>query len=181
MALELLLTSFLADYKPDPPENPVPHYMELKTSKQLTTQNQIHSFEQHKLLKFWAQSFLLGIPKIVIGFRGPPSALNPNTAPHAYHAPNASTVLVSTQMLETMRIPAQIQGRGAGMWNGNVCINFTAGFLEFLKEVISEDTEGEQVWSLRFQKGGREVSVLRKEGVGSFLTEEFVRWKKMGG
>jgi RAT1-interacting protein len=181
LALDLLLTSLLADYKPDPPENPVPHYMELKTSKQLTTQNQIHSFEQHKLLKFWAQSFLLGIPRIVIGFRGPPSALNPNTAANAYYAPNASTVLVSTQMLETMRIPAQIQGRGAGMWNGNVCINFTAGFLEFLKEVISEDTEGEQqVWSLRFLKGGREVSVLRKEGVGSFLTEEFVRWKKNG-
>src|SRR5271155_5559247 len=48
----------IVDYKPDPPENPVPHYVELKTSKELTNPRSIATFEQHKLLKFWAQSFL---------------------------------------------------------------------------------------------------------------------------
>lgn len=84
----------------------------------------------------------------------------------------------SIQMLETMKIPAQIQGRGAGMWDGNVCINFTAKFLEFLREIVTEDLEGEEgVWSIRFAKGGREVSVFKKEGK-SFLTEEYVSWKQ---
>jgi len=65
------------------------------------------------------------------------------------------------------------------MWDGNVCINFAAKFLEFLREVVVEE-EGEGVWSIRFEKGGREVSVFRKEGGGRFLTEEYVNWRMKG-
>jgi len=149
--------------------------MELKTSKELATPYTIQLFEQHKLLKFWAQSFLLGVPRIIVGFRGISPA---DSREHGGRAKGKS-VLASIQMLETMRIPAQIQGRGTGMWDGNVCINFAAKFLEFLREVVVEE-EGEGVWSIRFEKGGREVSVFRKEGGGRFLTEEYVNWRMKG-
>src|SRR5271169_2790432 len=100
------------DYKPEPPENPVPHYLELKTSRELLSPRTVATFEQQKLLKFWAQSFLLGVPRIIVGFR------------------SRTNTLASTQLLETMKIPAQVQERGTNMWDGNVCINFTAKFLE---------------------------------------------------
>ena len=43
-------------------------YVELKTSALLTQRRQ-HSFERYKLPKFWAQSFLLNVPTVVVGFR----------------------------------------------------------------------------------------------------------------
>lgn len=67
------------------------------------------------------------------------------------------------------------------MWDGNVCINFAAKFLEFLREVVVED-EGEWkwVWGIKFEKGGTEVNVFKKEEGGTFLTEEYVNWRMKG-
>jgi hypothetical protein len=42
---------------------------ELKTNKMLTTERDRTSFERYKLLKFWSQSFLAGVPRVVVGFR----------------------------------------------------------------------------------------------------------------
>ena len=151
-----LSIKLIVDYKPDPPENPVPHYVELKTSKELTNPRSIATFEQHKLLKFWAQSFLLGVPKIVVGFRS-----DRNT-------------LASLQTLETMQIPAQVRERGTQMWDGNLCINFTAKFLEFLRETVVEEGS---VYSIKFVKGGRQIDVVKQDGGKSFLTDEYVSWK----
>lgn len=41
------------DVKPKPPENPVPYYVELKTTRSLSTHSARKTFEYHKLLKFW--------------------------------------------------------------------------------------------------------------------------------
>ena len=130
----------------------------MKTSRELTTPKSIATFEQQKLLKFWAQSFLLGIPKIIVGFR------------------SSTNTLASLQILETMKIPAQVAGRGTvNMWDGNTCINFAAKFLEFLRETITEDGV---VYGIHFVKGGKEIQVVRKEnGTDTFLTKEYVNWK----
>ena len=61
-------------------------YVELKTSVAVTTDRRRGTFERHKLLKFWAQSFLLGVPKIIVGFR------------------DDDGVLVSTQKFDTVRV-----------------------------------------------------------------------------
>ena len=66
---------------------------------------------ERKLLKFWIQSFLLGVPKIVVGFR------------------SKDGILQSLEELETNKIPALVKKNKAS-WDGNVCINFTANFLE---------------------------------------------------
>lgn len=129
------------------------HYVELKTSRELNTPRAIATFERQKLLKFWAQSFLLGVPKIVVGFR------------------SENNSLASMQTLETMKIPAQVRERGANMWDGTICINFAAKFLEFLKDTIVE----EGVYGIEFAKGGQNIEVYKKNSP-SFLTEEYVQW-----
>ncbi|KAG5513196.1 hypothetical protein PMAC_001566 [Pneumocystis sp. 'macacae'] len=52
------------DAKPSPPENPVPLYVELKTAFANRA-----VFERNKLFKTWAQSYLLGVPRVIVGFR----------------------------------------------------------------------------------------------------------------
>lgn len=44
-------------------------YVELKTSKLLRSQRDKSTFARWKLSKYWAQSFLLGVPRIIVGFR----------------------------------------------------------------------------------------------------------------
>ena len=68
-------------------------------------------FEQ-KLLKFWVQSFLLGVPKIIVGFR------------------SKNGILEKIEEFDTAAIPANVKKKGQGSWDGNLCINFTAAFLE---------------------------------------------------
>lgn len=44
-------------------------YIELKTSRVVDSERTQNSFTKYKVMKFWAQSFLLGVEKVVVGFR----------------------------------------------------------------------------------------------------------------
>lgn len=72
---------------------------------------------ERKLLKFWIQSFLLGVPKIIVGFR------------------SKDGILQRLQEIQTKDIPGMVKRQGKGTWDGNICINFTAGFLECKRTV----------------------------------------------
>ncbi len=105
------------DLKPPSPSSSPINYLELKTAAEPSTDRDLVKFER-KLLKFWAQSFLLGVPKIIVGFR------------------TKDGMLVRLEELETQTIPEKVK-RGKGMWDGNVCIGFAAGFLECRFDEIS--------------------------------------------
>lgn len=106
-----------------------------------------------KLLRFWAQSFLLGVPTIVVGFRTPNGRLT------------------SLQTFETQKIPGQVR-RNGNSWNGNVCISVTASFLEFLKQEI-KGKDG--VWRIKFNKQSKSIEVFQTEvaGTGDILDAGF--------
>lgn len=67
---------------------------------------------ERKLLKFWAQSFLLGVPTIIVGFR------------------DQQGIVHRLEELDTASIPGKVKKVGKGSWDGNICINFAAAFLE---------------------------------------------------
>jgi RAT1-interacting protein len=98
------------DTKPSDPSRPI-NYVELKTTEQPNDPNGMLKFER-KLLKFWAQSFLLGVPKIVVGYR------------------DKQGYLQSIEELQTQSIPGNVKRVGRNSWDGNVCINFAAALLE---------------------------------------------------
>lgn len=83
----------------------------MKTTAELFNDKEKLKYER-KLLKFWAQSFLLGVPKIVVGFR------------------DRDGMLLRLEELETHGLPGKVKREGRGSWDGNICINFTAAFLE---------------------------------------------------
>lgn len=98
------------DSKPTVPGAPT-NWVELKTTAEIRSDRDMDNFER-KLFKYWIQSFLLGVPKIIVGFR------------------TRDGVLVKTQEMETNNIPATVQQRGKVGWDGNTCINFTSAFLD---------------------------------------------------
>lgn len=98
------------DCRPGNNDDPI-NWVELKTSAEMGSERDMVKYER-KLLKFWIQSFLLGVPKIIVGFR------------------SANGILQRLEELETKSIPGMVKRRGKGSWDGNVCINFTASFLD---------------------------------------------------
>ncbi|EGP84904.1 uncharacterized protein MYCGRDRAFT_100890 [Zymoseptoria tritici IPO323] len=114
---------------------------------------------ERKLCKFWAQSFLLGIPKIVVGFR------------------TQAGYLSSIQEFDTMGIPGLVK-RGGGTWDGNVCVGFAAGVVEWLKERCREEGT---VWRLKRAKRARNLTLSKVEGMqgdGGILEAGFRRWRE---
>lgn len=63
-------------------------------------------------MKFWIQSFLLGVPKIIVGFR------------------TRDGVLVDVKEIETHNIPQTVNSRQGARWNADMCVNFAGEFLE---------------------------------------------------
>lgn len=148
--------------KPKDPNAPV-QWVELKTSEELPPPNRqqhrdILKFER-KLLKFWAQSFLLGVPKIIVGFR------------------SKNGILRGLQTFNTHEIPGMVR-RGTNCWDGNMCINFATEFLGWLKDTITE----QGVYSIVLRKQSGVVEVKRvKAGTGGIVSEEFLAWRRDGG
>ncbi|XP_068106431.1 decapping and exoribonuclease protein [Hyperolius riggenbachi] len=102
--------------------NPAPPsgYVELKSSVQIRNPHQQRSFNRYKLLKWWCQSFLIGIPLIVAGFRDQQGKIS------------------SLQNYRTSDIPHLVRGDKQS-WDPAVCMNFCNAFLSHVKSVVTRD------------------------------------------
>lgn len=105
----------------DPRAAPAPAcYIELKTSAEICTPKQRSNFHRFKLLKWWAQSFLPGVPRVVAGFR------------------DHDGVVVSVETIHISKISQLIKNEH-NCWKPTVCMNFCGDFLSFVKSVVKED------------------------------------------
>lgn len=95
-------------------------YVELKTSREMAHPNQERNFKRFKLLKWWAQSFLVGVPKIVCGFR------------------DDNGIVKRLQTYPTLEIPKMIKDI-PHCWDPAVCFNFCDKFLQTIKDTITKD------------------------------------------
>ncbi|KAL8861374.1 MAG: hypothetical protein Q9178_002246 [Gyalolechia marmorata] len=166
----------LWDAKPSRVDDPI-NWVELKTAATPLSDRDVLKYER-KLLKFWIQSFLLGVPKIIVGFR------------------SKDGILQSLEELETNQIPKLVKHKGKGSWDGNLCINFTANFLDCqsspsvsasrfswdadktiqgLKSTIVEDG----VWRIRKKEKATVIEVFKieKSGHGDILCQDFLTWR----
>lgn len=104
-----------------------------------------------------AQSFLLGVSKIIIGFR------------------DSRGILRSLEEYPTSALPSRAKKSGKNLWNGNTCINFTAAFLKWLQAVIVDEGV---VWKICHHEGATTIQVYPVPTQQSFLCSEFVAWRE---
>ncbi|CZT46342.1 probable Protein RAI1 [Rhynchosporium secalis] len=132
------------------------NWVELKTSAEIRHDGDLMNLER-KLMKFWIQSFLLGVPKIIVGFR------------------TQDGFLKRVEEMDTASIPSTVKRRGKGTWDGNICINFASGLLDFLKATI----QGDGVWRIRRKERSPTIEVFRIEeaGHGDIISDEFINWR----
>lgn len=117
-----LLFSGEVDCRDKDPNAPAPPacYVELKTSAEICTPKQRSNFHRFKLLKWWAQSFLPGVPRVVAGFR------------------DQEGVVVAVETFPISKISHLIKSEH-NCWKPTVCMNFCCDFLSFVKRVATED------------------------------------------
>lgn len=117
-----LLFSGEVDCREKDPEAPPPPacYVELKTSAEICTPKQRSNLHRFKLLKWWAQSFLPGVPRVVAGFR------------------DHDGVVVSVETFHISKISHLIKNE-YNCWKPTVCMNFCCEFLSFVKRTVTED------------------------------------------
>ncbi|GJE89921.1 RAI1 domain-containing protein [Phanerochaete sordida] len=123
--------------------------VELKTSMTIRGPQDEAKFEK-KLLKFYFQSFLLGVPEIVVGFRTPQGQIS------------------TTQSFKTIQIPRMVRGKPHA-WDPSICLDWGHRFLQFLKSTLASQTNAlreRSVWRARFSPGsGVTLSPLDDSGV----------------
>nr|XP_046270460.1 decapping and exoribonuclease protein [Scatophagus argus] len=125
LANHSLLFSGEVDCRDKDPNSPVPPacYVELKTSAEICTPKQRSNFHRFKLLKWWAQSFLPGVPRVVAGFR------------------DHDGVVVAVETFLISKISHLIRNEH-NCWKPTVCMNFCCDFLSFVKATATEDNPG---------------------------------------
>lgn len=159
----------LWDFIPEEGESILPHYAELKTSRFVTTPNQAVQFEK-KLFKTWAQCFLLGIKRIVYGFR------------------NDEYLLQSIEVFDTEEIPLILKDNDIPR-NDNprvVCVDalkWYGAVLSWLTQTIdlSDELVSYKFSYLPDSRYFRLVKCTDAENAslreGGILTEEFKQWR----
>ncbi|KAF8271140.1 RAI1 like PD-XK nuclease-domain-containing protein [Lactarius quietus] len=116
--------------------------VELKTSMNIRGYRDEERFEK-KLLKFYFQSFLLGVPEIIVGFR----------------TPNGQ--LTTVQPFKTLDIPRMVRGK-PNAWDAQICLDWAETFLTWVKKnVTSRIVAPESVWRVKFTpRVGVELTLL---------------------
>ncbi|XP_052156326.1 NAD-capped RNA hydrolase DXO1 [Oryza glaberrima] len=113
-------------------------YVELKTSRELEYHT-VEKFEKEKLLRFWIQSFIAGVPYVVVGFR------------------NDAGVLIRTERLRTKEITQKVKAKN--YWQGGVCLAFADEVLCWLYGTVRENED----YILQFVHPFNRLELLRAQ------------------
>ncbi|KAI8491069.1 hypothetical protein Bbelb_311100 [Branchiostoma belcheri] len=116
-------------------------YVEMKTNKSLRNL-QDKSNLYRKLQTCWVQSFLVGVPKIVFGFR------------------DDKRVVGNVECYSTSDIPGMATGHGSA-WKASDCMNFCDKFLSYVQRCATKD-DASVVYL--FQRVGQNVTCEEYSG-----------------
>ncbi|KAF3669635.1 Decapping nuclease DXO -like protein, chloroplastic [Capsicum baccatum] len=121
-------------------------YVELKTSRELEYHTE-EKYEREKLLKFWIQSFLAGVPYIVVGFR------------------DDNGRLVRTERLRTKDITHRVKMKN--YWQGGVCLAFADEVLCWLYGTVKENED----YILQFAHPFMRLELLQAQSCPDAITD----------
>ncbi|KAM0791721.1 hypothetical protein ACM66B_003990 [Microbotryomycetes sp. NB124-2] len=94
------------------------NFVELKTNMVIRNERDEINFEKNKLMKHFAQSFLLGVPTVIVGFR------------------DRSGFLTTVQEFKTLDLPRLVRGKPHA-WDKTILLSSASQILSFIVKTIS--------------------------------------------
>ena len=126
-------------------------YVELKTTRVMNDPKQVKKFEKEKLLKWWAQSYALGVRRILVGFRDDVGKV------------------VKLQMLETLKLPGYVAAHERA-WNARDGLRCASLVLTRLKEILASQPAGTRVRvEYEPRKTRFRVNIIKDDSIPDFL------------
>jgi len=92
-------------------------FVEFKTARKPSHPGQLNTLYRFKYLKWWLQSFLVGIPTVIVGWR------------------DDAGIVHEVEDINVRSMPRSARG-----WQGNVCANFLLEVLKFLNTNIKDNS-----------------------------------------
>ena len=120
-------------------------YVELKTTRRMDHPRQEYSFRRFKLMKWWLQSFLLGIDRILCGYR------------------DDDGIISRLEWYKISDIPRIIR-QDRHTWMPEACLSYLQTFLDFIKENVTQEY---QPYVLRRQ-AGEKMFEMQHDVAGEF-------------
>lgn len=172
------------DFKPTDGSDPLKHYVELKCTRVIDNPKSILNFER-KLLTAWAQCFLIGVPRIIYGFR------------------DDQFILRAIEEFSTDQVPIQLKNNPLHLQRQKedpsykiqnkpmLSIKFLCGLLEWIENSIPTDDES-KTFTLEFDPEKNNMYLNIKENTpektqkllspyngpdGGILSDEFKSWR----
>lgn len=138
-----------------PGEEPLPkHFVEIKTTRTITNRRQWDYLCQYKMVKWWAQCYLIGIPKVIVGYR------------------DNDMVVRDIQPFSVSELPKICNT----YWHTDVCIDFLNRFLQFVQETLKEEDNPKVVYEFSWSPGEDEIKVKKSEdGKRVILQDWFIK------
>ncbi|CAK8673529.1 unnamed protein product [Clavelina lepadiformis] len=131
-------------------------YVELKTSRKFTSRKQEENFYRYKCLKWWAQSYLAGIPQITCGFRDDDGFVESIRDFSTLDLPNRAMTLHNS-------------------WNPSACLTFLDNLLQAIKEIFQAVNTSKCTIILSWEPGDKCVSYeLSHSPKDCFLHEWYI-------
>ncbi|XP_045583872.2 decapping and exoribonuclease protein isoform X1 [Procambarus clarkii] len=125
----------------------------VKCCRELKEPHKLKNHKRFKLLQWWIENKLSGIPRIVVGYR------------------NDDGVVHTLQHLKTDDLPEISEGE----WEPDVCVNFLVKFLAFVKSKVAEEPQAMYKFE-REEKGNIYCTKLKDSSMvrilPSWYTEE---------
>ncbi|POV96757.1 hypothetical protein PSTT_15472, partial [Puccinia striiformis] len=121
------------------------HFIELKTGIQPSNSHQLWSLYRYKMLNYWIQSFIFGVPKVHVGYR------------------SREGILCSSKTYETSKIPDIVKQKAPAQarWSSDVCLQNVTKIIQFIKNKLTtpaSTNRADQIGQLR----GAQKSVKNK-------------------
>jgi RAT1-interacting protein len=113
-------------------------YVELKTNKLLASKRLVGTFERFKMFKFWVQPYLVGTPRVIVGFRD-------------------EDELRKVQAFDTLALPGL-----AAAWRPRACLGFADAVLTWLRAAL--DAADGDAYVVTYDPEARAISFAHDGG-----------------
>lgn len=130
------------------------NWVELKTLAKSLVDKRNHAYEM-RLFKFWAQSYLINCPRIILGLRTD------------YRG------ILDIPRVETLKTHAIPHGK---FWSKSHALEFLSAFIQLLKDHV---TEGDY-WRVRHvaDQDVLQLFLMKRGTYGSIISEKFLQWRQ---
>lgn len=133
-------------------------FVELKVKQQEFNHKMKRNSAKFKYMKWWCQSFLVGIDDLVVGIR------------------NREGICTETEPLKVSQIPKEVFKIDNNLWKPAECLNFCSDFLQQVKTIMTGIDSDTEVIKFEYLASDQKIIYSKFQDSHSFLPSWYLKF-----